>query len=186
MDNLGILTYGNIPVPYTVAWTDEEHLFVGKCITSPVKAICQVHSRGIGKPIFGKPHMNRQRETIDADCCDLCGKPLKGRTKISLSDARPQIHANRPFEILQVEPLLHKECAATSIKYCPHLQTQLESGEIKIRQVTQYTKQVAVLKDDAVEEFTGERIRAIGHAKVCLKRWKDRDLAWLLKGVMNA
>ena len=30
-----------------------------------------------------------------------------------------------------------------------------------------------------VESVTGDRRKAIGHAKVHLRCWKDRDMAWL-------
>src|SRR5690606_1059318 len=76
--------WGNVPVPYTASWTEEEHFFLDFCPYACATAICQRVAPGQGKPQFGKPHMNRQREAIARNLCDLCGRPLKHRTKVSL------------------------------------------------------------------------------------------------------
>ena len=97
------LYYGSTPVPYVAAWTGEDTLFLGPCPysrQSGLNAIRQVQARGVGKPTFGKPHMDRQREAIARDLCDLCGKALKNRTKVSLSQARPQPHAANPGDVI--------------------------------------------------------------------------------------
>jgi hypothetical protein len=173
------ISYGDVPVPYTASWTSEERFFVARCVHAKAAAICQATSRGTGKPRFGKPHAIRQRETIARGLCDLCARPLAGRTKVSLSHARPFAHAAKMGDILQVEPLLHKRCAAISLKHCPALIRDTANGTLNVRQVTRYAVQMAVMSPEYVREVAGEDRKAVGHAKVQLLAWIDRDAEWL-------
>lgn len=174
-------TYGNVPVPWTVSWSDEERFFVDLCPIAGRQAIRQVSAPGIGKPAFGKPHSDRQRECIALELCDICAKPLAGRTKVSLSHARQVAHSARHFEILQVEPLLHKECAILSLRHCPSLVRDIKAGTLMVRQVFRSETQFALMSAEYVESVTGVALIAVGHAKVCLLKWKDRDARWLEK-----
>lgn len=178
------LTFVNTPVPYTVSWSGEEKFFIGPCAYFKRPAICQEVSPGNGQPRFGKPHSQRQRQVIALGLCDLCGKPLKGRTRVSLSHARPVLHGAEGLAILQVEPLLHRECAALSMKFCPSLRRDIQAGTLMVRQVTQSRVQCAVMDYVYVSTYVpgyrpnpGDRI--LGHAKVELVQWTDRDEAWL-------
>lgn len=177
-----LLTYGGVPVPYTAAWSAEMEpgaLFLDTCPYAGAPAIRQLHARGQGKPRFGSPHMERQREAIALGLCDLCARPLKARTKVSLSRARPVLHAASPGDILQVEPLLHKECAAESVRHCPSLKAQLRDGVLHIRQVARWRCQFAIYSEQGTFELVGRRVKAIAHAKVQLIQWRERDLEWL-------
>jgi hypothetical protein len=177
------LTFGNTPVPYTVSWTGEDRDWhVGSCPFSQCAAICQAEAPGVGTPLFNKPHSQRQRRTIALGLCDLCAKPLKGRTKVSLSHARPYAHARRAGDILQFEPLLHRECAAISARFCPSLRKQLKAGVFMVRRVTRYDVQFAVMDEVYTETMTGQRCKAVGHAKVQLLDWVDLDEDWLVEG----
>jgi len=182
MGDKSLLHYGGVPVPYTVSWSAEhpkDMHYLGFCPYAKRRAIRQRHARGEGKPMFGAPHMDRQREVIAMQLCDLCAKPLKHRTKISLSQAQPEIHGATPGDILQVEPLLHKECAAISMQHCPSLKAQIADGRLHIRQVTRSACQFAIYSEPGTFEIVGERIQSICHAKVQLISWVDRDMAWL-------
>ena len=178
------LMFGNTPVPYTVSWSAEEHFFVARCPYFKRPAICQAVAQGEGQPRFGKPHSQRQRETIALGLCDLCGKPLKSRTRVSLSHARPVGHGAEGMAILQVEPLLHRECAATSMRYCPSLRRDIAAGTLMVRQVTRSREQCAVMSPEFVSTYVPDYRpqlfdRILGHAKVELLDWVDRDDAWL-------
>lgn len=180
-----MLTFGNTPVPYTVSWTAEERTFVAVCPHVQLPAICQDAAPGIGQPRFGKPHFGRQREAIAQGLCDICGKSLKIRTKVSLSHARVRTNAARGPAILQVEPLLHRECAAESLRYCPSLKKDIRNGTLRIRQVSRYRVQIAIADNVFVGEYVPGYVaqpseRIAGHAKVELLKWTDRDAAWLL------
>jgi len=91
------LLWGNVPVPNTASWSAEDGLSLGPCPYFPnagVPALVQSSAQGQGKPLFGKPHSNRQREAMARCLCDICGKSLKTSTKVSLSHAGP-IHTAR-------------------------------------------------------------------------------------------
>jgi len=173
--------FGNVPVPYTAAWEAEEHsIYLGTCPYAKRTALRQRHARGGGRPLFGSPHMDRQREAIACDLCDLCGRPLKNRTKVSLSQARPRMNAAQPMDVLQVEPLLHKECAAICMHHCPSLRRQQREGVLNIRHVLRHRCQFAIYSEQGVFEAVGIRQRAVSHAKVQLLKWTDRDERWLV------
>jgi hypothetical protein len=176
-----VIQFGSVPVPYTVLWTGEQgRMHVGQCQHVGRLACCDADDRGAGKPIFGKPHMGRQRETIINDLCDLCAKPLKSRTKVSLSHARTIVSGEDGPTVMQVEPMVHKDCALACVRHCPSLKRDIAAGTLFVRQVLSHRHQFAILTEAAVEEFCGvRRSGVIGHAKVELRRWIDRDLAWL-------
>lgn len=175
-----MIVYGSVPVPYTAMWTSEAAMHVGPCRHAGGRpAICNAVAPGKGRPVFGKPHMQRQRETVACELCDLCGKSLKGRTKVSLSHARSAIGADG-LCVMQVEPLLHKECAAESMRHCPSLKRDIRQGMLFVRQVNRYRVQFALLTTAAAIEFTGQAAAgAVGHAKIELLSWKDRTEVWL-------
>lgn len=173
------LFFGSVPVPYTVAWTNEERIFLGPCPYAKQLAMRNPVDRGTGKPRFGSPHMDRQREAIALCLCALCGQPLKTSTKVSLSQAKSRMNAASPLDVLQVEPLLHRHCAAICMEHCPSLKRQMRDGDLNIRQVFRHACQFAIYSAQGVFEACGERQIAISHAKVQLIKWQDRDLKWL-------
>ena len=183
-----VRTFGNTAVPFTVSWTGENTFSVDRCAYSGRPAICQAVAPGVGKPLFGKPHWQRQREAIAHELCDLCGLPLKARTKVSLSHAGLRDNGANGPAILQVEPLLHRGCASESMKFCPSLRRDIAAGTLMIRQVTRSRAQFAISKPEFVGEYVpgyaakpDERI--VGHAKVELLRWIDRDENWLNQNI---
>lgn len=178
------LHFGNTPVPYTVSWSGEEKFFIAPCPHAKLLAISQDVAPGVGRPRFGKPHSQRQRETIARELCDICGRPLRNRTKVSLSHARLMNHGAAGPAILQVEPLLHRECAALSMKYCPSLRRDIAAGTLRIRQVNRFRVQFAIMSPIYVATYVPGYVakldeRIVGHAKVELVEWIDRDEAWL-------
>lgn len=177
-----IARHGKTAVPWTVSWSAEEDSFyLDRCPVFGRTAIMQKVSPGSGRPAFGKPHSQRQREAVGRCLCDLCGKPLKLSTKVSLSHARPQPHGAAGWAVLQVEPLLHRKCAAESLRWCPSLKRDANAGTLMIRQVTRHRVQCAIMDETYVADLTGCQKKALGHAKVELISWTDRDLAWLDK-----
>lgn len=175
-----LLRYGDTPVPYTASWTAEEAFYLAACRHADGRlAICQAVARGQGKPAFGKPHSQRQREVIGEGLCDLCAKPLAARTKVSLSHAAVRLNGAEGPAVLQVEPLLHRECGLISMRHCPSLRRDVKTGALKIRQVTRYRVQVAVMDAEYCATLTGVARVACGHAKVELLAWRDRDMPWL-------
>ena len=178
------LHYGGVPVPYTVTWTGEQGHFLGydQNARPEIPSLMQRSAPGEGKPRFGDPHFCRQREAMAKGLCDLCGKPLRASTKVSLSHARPRVNGADAFDILQVEPLLHRACARISVNHCPSLKRDIDQGTLMIRQVFRHRVQLAIISPDGTEELTGERRKSFGYAKVQLLKWRDRDWAWLDRG----
>lgn len=179
------LTFGATPVPYTVTWTAEEAVFLGPCQHAGGRvAFRQPSAPGQGRPLFGRPHGDRQREAVARDLCDLCGRPLKNRTKVSLSHARPRPGA-LGLCVMQVEPLLHKACAAESVRWCPSLRRDLKRGTTQIRQVMRHRVEFALIDPRHVDVYAPGKASAepvVGHAKVILLAWKDRPIEWLTEG----
>lgn len=185
MSGPGVLQFGNTAVPWTVGWTGEESFSVAPCRFADRRpAICQASAPGIGKPMFGKPHWGRQRQAIAQCLCDLCGKPLKLATKVSLSHARPVAHGAEGLAILQVEPLLHRECAAESMRHCPSLKRDIAAGTLMVRQVTRWRVQFVIMGPQFISHYVPGYVakssdQIVGAAKVELLRWVDRDAGWL-------
>ena len=174
-----ILRFGQTAVPWTVSWSGEEDHYLGACPFFKGLALCQRSAPGAGRPLFGKPHSHRQRAAVARCLCDLCGRSLKLATKVSLSHARPVPHGAEGWAVLQVEPLLHRECAAESLRWCPSLRRDIEAGSLMVRQVTRWRAQCAIMSAEYVETVTGEARKALGHAKVELLDWIDRPEDWL-------
>jgi len=140
----------------------------------------QISERGAGKPIFGKPHMNRQRQCVYECRCDLCGKPIKSATKVSLSHARSVAHSYHGGDVLQVEPLLHKHCAAICIDLCPSLKADIKNDRLNIFHVTKHDVQIAWLKPESLSDVgTNSPVPVLGHAKVWLQKYKRKPIKWL-------
>lgn len=175
------LTYGGVPVPWTASWSAEESFFLARCPYAGELAICQPDIQGEGKPRFGKPHAVRQRKAIALSLCDLCARPLRGSTKVSLSHARVRLDGAEGPCVMQVEPLLHRGCALISLEHCPSLKRDVRSGEVEVRQVGRYRTQIARMSKIYVAEVCGQAVVAAGHAKVELVSWVDRDEAWLAR-----
>lgn len=180
------LVYGGVPVPYTVSWTEEQPFRVDVCAYAGARAICQAVAPGESKPRFGAPHSQRQREAIARDLCNTCGRPLRNRTKVSLSHARPRWNGAEGMAVLQVEPLLHRECTALSMQHCPSLKRDIQGGTLMIRQVGRHRPQFAIMSPAHIHEYVPGYVadpadRIIGHAKVELLDWTDRDERWLRK-----
>jgi hypothetical protein len=179
------LSYGGVLVPYTVSWDAEEQQFIGQCPYARMRALRMPQHRGVGRPRFGTPHSDRQREAVAIGLCDLCGKPLKTSTKVSLSHTRWRENAAPSGTgILQVEPLLHRRCAADSCKYCPSLKRDIAAGALMVRQVTSYRAQFVIMSPEFICHYVpsyqpNASDRIVGHAKIELMGWVDRDYSWL-------
>lgn len=179
-----LITYGSAPVPWTVSFSAEQPYFVDRCPYAKRAALRQPQCRG-GKPDFKNPNFDRQRKTIILDLCDLCAKPLKASTKVSLSMPAHNTLAARHggTGILQVEPMMHRECALICLDRCPHLIRAAADGRLQVRQVTRWRPQVAIMSPDIIAEkvpdYTGPRHGIVGYAKVELLQWIDRDADWL-------
>lgn len=175
--------YGKIPVSFSVAWTEEKAFWIAPCPYAFGKAaVHQQDAPGIGKPTFAKPHMNRQRKSIREGLCDICAKPVRVKTKVSFSEER-WVDVQGQSMPLVIEPLCCRECAVIAIEHCPHLKRRIGEGAIVVRQVFKYRVVASMLTGAATLEFCGaDAPGTIGHLKMELTNYKDRNLEWLTNG----
>lgn len=75
--------------------------------------------------------------------------------------------------------MLHKACALESLRHCPSLRRDIAAGTLMVRQVTRWRAQCAIMEAAYVESVTGRAEIALGHGKVELLNWIDRDADWL-------
>lgn len=85
---------------------------------------------------------------------------------------------------MQVEPMVHRECAILCIDNCPSLKRDVANGTLAVRQVFRFEVQLAIMGPQYVQHYVPDYVpnpsdRIIGHAKVVLLKWRDRDEAWL-------
>lgn len=172
-------SYGNAPVPFAAMWTGEDQFFLAQCPHFKALALCQRSAIGEGKPQFATPHMDRQRQVIALDRCDLCLKPLRHRTRVSLSDAKAYSHGADGWAVLQVEPMVHKDCARRCLALCPALGRRVADGSMIVRQVFKSRVQCAILSPEYIGQYAGRAVKALGHAKVELIDWTEREIGWL-------
>jgi hypothetical protein len=176
-----VRTWGNIQIPWTASWSSESTFTVEPCPWAGGKmALCQNESPGVGKPQFATPHSNRQRQAMAQQLCDICARPFLGRTRVSLSQESPRQVPGLGFVPLAVEPLVHKGCGVVALRQCPELQRQAAKGILRIRQVSACWLVEQRLNEAATMEFAGvKHSGAVGHLKLAITRFVDRDAAWL-------
>jgi hypothetical protein len=176
------ITYGGAPVPWTVAWEYEDQYYPGTCPEFNLPAIRQV-DEGLphkGRPRFGEPHNDRQRKCVAKGLCDLCAKPLKNDTKISLSNFLKGVPITTQLRC--VEPLLHVDCARTSLQHCPALRRQIREDRVAVRQVFRWRARVIPEQPGSphilhtIPDYTG--VPLIGLGVIELLSWRDVTMDW--------
>jgi hypothetical protein len=175
------MIYGAISVPWTASWSNEDKFFIARCpYANDLPALCQSEAPGIGRPLFAKPHSIRQRKAMALRLCDICGRPLKGRTHVSLSQESRRDVMGLGYIPLAVEPMVHKECGLVAIRQCPSLKRQAADRSLRVRQVFQAKLIAQRLNEAATLEFVGVSAPGVvGHLKLAIMSHADRDVAWL-------
>lgn len=147
-----LLEYGNTPVPQTTEWGREAGYFIAPCLYAGGRlAFCQHTKQNEpgDRPAYGRQHFGRQRRAAVLGLCDLCARPLRGATKISLSRHLVSVHP-----VIQLEPLLHRECAVISMGACPDLRKGVAAGNLVVRRVTRWRP----LLDTVAPHFVSEQV----------------------------
>lgn len=104
-------------VPWNASWTSEERYEIRPCkYAEGRKALWMPYSPNVGRPIFAKPHMVRQRQSIARFICTVCGKhtPLDDRWWFKLGHMQDG-------HFITTEAPVHHECGSLGLKLCPHL-----------------------------------------------------------------
>lgn len=161
------LTFGNSPVPWNAGWTGEERYEVRPCRWADGKlAMWSPHKPGVGRPIFAKPHMVRQRRSIAGFICTVCGvhAPEGDRWWFGLGKVQDEW-------FMTTEAPVHHACAKLALAKCPHLRGR---DKDLARFPSGFRVLAAVIGGPAVEADFGLRITAdrpvIGHLKLAWPR----------------
>lgn len=104
-------------VPWNAGWTAEERYEIRPCRWADGQlAMWQPHLPNQGKPIFAKPHIVRQRQSVRNFVCTVCGKstPENDRYWFGLGRITDGY-------FMTTESPVHHECAQLALKVCPHL-----------------------------------------------------------------
>lgn len=104
-------------VPWNASWSGEARYEVRPCRwAGGRRAMWSPHNPGEGKPIFAKPHIVRQRQSVARFLCTVCGNetPPADRWWFKLGQ----------FEsgwFMTTEAPVHHRCADLALRHCPHL-----------------------------------------------------------------
>lgn len=127
-----------VDVPWVTSWSEEAQTGVGRCpsIDGEV-AVLQAEKPGAGKPLYSRNHLFRQRRTVRALLCPMCGEPTAEGDRWSQTATRTTAGELRargfgdwlPADMDDRQPLLncgaiaplHRACAEAALARCPHL-----------------------------------------------------------------
>lgn len=153
-----------IAVPWNAAWSSEGRHEIRPCkYVGGALAVWSPHSPGIGRPIFAKPHMVRQRMSIAKMLCTVCGNPTPkdGRWWFALGQFQEGW-------FMTTEAPVHRACADLALEKCPHLQRTNGAGTLA-RFPAGYSILSAVLGGSLTDDDFGLKIagrRVVGHLKI--------------------
>ena len=110
----------DIKVPWNASWTGEEEFEIRNCRwVGGRPAVWQKHAPGVGRPIFAKPHMVRQRRSIAEMRCTVCGE-LTGEDRWWFRLGRID---EQTRSYMTTESPVHRVCAEHAKVICPHLRS---------------------------------------------------------------
>jgi hypothetical protein len=127
-----------LDVPWVTSWSQEMHTGVSRCPSVDGQlAIGQQEKPGVGKPLYSRNHLFRQRRSVREMLCPMCGDPTPEEDRWSQTAHTTTAGALRsrgfgrdlPSSLADHQPLvncgaiapLHRLCAETSLARCPHL-----------------------------------------------------------------
>lgn len=164
-------------VPWVSSWTGEEEFWLGELHGSP--AIMQKEAQGLGEPQFDFPHIMRQRKALSECLCGVCGKPMKGHTKIMLGEPHEVevVYQNIPAFI---QPFSHRKCALQMIDNFPEIIGKLLTQEMVIVQAFEHQLIGELLSPEGTQKLIGKEHKgAVGHLKMDINKGTLRDMDWL-------
>jgi hypothetical protein len=106
-----------ITVPWNASWSGEDRYEVRPCRWVGGKpAIWSPHKPGVGRPVFAKPHMVRQRQSVARFLCTVCGEPTPADNRWWFG-----LGEFREGWFMTTEAPVHRACAELALTKCPHL-----------------------------------------------------------------
>lgn len=127
-----------VDVPWVSSWSQEKTGGVGPCPTvDGAMAALQTWKPGVGEPLYARNHLRRQRDSVRAMLCPMCGEPTAegdrwtqtGRFYAAgilrargFGKALPaDLDDDRVILDCGAIAPLHFRCASMSMQRCPHL-----------------------------------------------------------------
>lgn len=127
-----------VDVPWVTSWSAEPLTGVGPCPSvDGVLAVGQVANPGVGRPLYSRNHLFRQRKSVREMLCPMCGAPTPEGDRWSQTGHWTTAGALRarglgvwlPADFADDRPLfdagaiapLHRACAEAALAHCPHL-----------------------------------------------------------------
>jgi len=127
-----------LDVPWVTSWSEETQTGVSPCPSVDGQLAAQQRNKpGVGRPLYSRNHLFRQRKSVREMLCPMCGKPTPDGDRW-IQTARPttagEVRARGlswalPADMADDRPLLdcgaiaplHLACAEASLARCPHL-----------------------------------------------------------------
>lgn len=127
-----------LDVPWVTSWSQEPQAGVAPCPSVDGQlAAQQRHKQGVGRPLYSRNHLFRQRKSVREMLCPMCGEPTAEGDRWSQTAQATTAGAVRargfgwalPADMDDAQPLLdcgaiaplHRACAEASLARCPHL-----------------------------------------------------------------
>ena len=159
--------------PWNACWTAEDRYEIRNCRWAGGKpAVWSPHYPGVGKPIFAKPHMVRQRRSIAEMRCTVCGERTGAgcfdRWWFGLGDTTvPR------FAFTTTEAPVHHDCARSALRQCPHLRAL---GVVAAPMPPADVTLSAIVGGWATDRDFGLNLhgrKVVGHLKLAWRRMPD-------------
>lgn len=163
-----------VDVPWVTSWSEERQGGVGPCPTvDGAMAALQVWKPGAGRPLYSRNHLRRQRDSVRALLCPMCGEPTQEGDRWSQTGqfraagvlrARgfgPMLPADLDDDRVVLDcgaiAPLHFRCAHAALLRCPHL------GAMPDKDLKAFPPSwvVAPLYVEARQQVTNKAIRAV-------------------------
>ena len=179
-----------VDVPWVTSWTQEIQGGVGPCPTVDGQpAALQAWKPGLGKPLYSRNHLRRQRDSIRAMLCPMCGEATEAGDRWSQTGhfvaagalrARgfgPALPADLDDDRVLLDAgaiaPLHLKCAQASLQRCPHL------GAMPDRELKAFPPSwvVVPIYVTAKNSVTGRPLSAVSFLQL-LGITEDRDAIW--------
>jgi hypothetical protein len=127
-----------VDVPWVTAWSEEALAAPAPCPSVDGQfALQQVEKPGVGRPVYSKNHLFRQRKSVREMLCPMCGQPTHsgdrwtqtGRWATAGEFRAHGLGGWLPGGLADAAPLmglgavapLHRACAERAVLHCPHL-----------------------------------------------------------------
>ena len=179
-----------VDVPWVTSWSQEIQGGVGPCPTVDGQAAAlQTWKPGVGKPLYSRNHLRRQRDSVRAMLCPMCGEKTEAGDRWSQTGrfvAAGELRAKGLGQALPADledgrvlldagaiAPLHMACALASLQRCPHL------GAMPDRELKAFPPAwiVAPLYVQAKRAVTGQAVAAVSFLQL-IGVTEDRDPVW--------